>query len=185
MKPTSRLTLNTFAAACLAVACMQAQAQKMSPGLWENTVTMKSADGQMEAAMAKMQAELAKMSPEQRKKMTEMMGNSGVAITPSGGTAIRMCVSKEQAEKLEPPEQADGKCKRESFERTANSIKFKVSCTNPPSTGTGEFTYSSDKAYTGKMVLESQAQGSTRRMEMAQQGKWISADCGTLKPVGK
>jgi len=187
MKPKTRTALTTITTMGLLALCAHApaQAQKMSPGLWENTVTMKSQDGQMEAAMAKMQAELAKMPPEQRQKMAEMMGNSGIALAPGGGSTVRVCVSKESAEKMEPPEEMNGKCKRESFERSGNSIKFKMSCTNPPSTGTGEFTYSTDKAYKGKMLLESQAKGQAMRMEMTQQGKWISADCGALKSVGK
>jgi hypothetical protein len=33
-----------------------------------------------------------------------------------------------------------------------------------------------------KMVVDSTVQGKPQRMEMQQNGKWVSADCGTLKP---
>jgi hypothetical protein len=165
-----------------------AQAQKLSPGLWENTMSMKSQNAEMDASMAKMQAELAKMPADQRKMMEEMMSKRGVAIAPAGagsGMAVRTCISKEQAERGEPPEDDKRQCKRESLTRSGSTMKFKFICSNPPSTGEGEYTFASDKAYTGKMTMTSQVKGKPSTMEMQQSGKWLGADCGTLKPVGK
>jgi hypothetical protein len=169
-----------------------AQAQKLSPGLWENTILMKSQNAEMDASMAKMQAELAKMPADQRKMMEEMMSKRGVSMAPAGGgagsgsgIAVRSCISKEQAERGEPPEDEKRQCKRESMSRSGSTLKFKVVCSNPPSTGEGEFTMTSDKAYSGKMTMTSQVNGKQTSMDMQQSGKWLGADCGTLKPVGK
>ena len=48
-------------------ATAHAQTQKLRPGLWENSVTMKSLSGQLEAAMAQMQKSMASLTPAQRK----------------------------------------------------------------------------------------------------------------------
>lgn len=138
----------------------------------------------LDGAMAQMKAELEKMPPEQRKMMEEMMAKQGVAMGGGGAApgAIRYCVSKEQAERGDVPQDADGRCKRDSMERSGSTMRFKFSCTNPPSSGTGEITLSGDKAYAMKMVVDSTVQGKPQRMEMQQNGRWVSADCGTLKP---
>jgi hypothetical protein len=167
-----------------------AQAQKLTPGLWENTMLMKAVNSEMAAQMAMMQAELAKMPPEKRQMMESMMAQRGVSMGPAGGSgtpgiSVRTCLSKEQAERGEPPEDDKQQCKRETFTRTGSTIKFKVVCSNPPSTGEGEFTMTSDKAYSGKITMSSQVNGNPTSMEMQQTGKWLGSDCGKLKPVGK
>ena len=159
-----------------------AQAQKMAPGLWEMSMNLNS-NAEQQAALAQAQAQMAKLPPEQRKMMQDMMAKQGVSIG-AGGTAngIRYCLGKEQAERGEPPQDKDGRCKRDSLERSGATTRFKFSCSNPPSSGSGEFTLVSDKAYTMKMVVEQSGQGRPQRMEMQQQGKWLGADCGNLKP---
>ncbi len=166
------------------------QAQKLSPGLWENTMVMKAQNAELDGQMAKMQSQLANMSPEKRQMMESMMAQRGVSMGAVGGSgspglSVRTCLSKEQAERGEPPEDDKRQCKRESLTRSGATIKFKVSCSNPPSTGEGEFTMTSDKAYSGKMTMNSQVSGKPTTMEMQQTGKWVSADCGNLKPLGK
>ncbi len=172
---------------CLLGAAATAHAQKLTPGLWENTITIKGGDNRMEAAMARMQEELAKMPPEQRKQMEAMMAQRGVAMGGAGGAggapnAIRICMSKEQAERNDVPQGNDSRCKRESMERSGSTLKFKVTCTEPQGTGEGTFKFTSDKAYTGSMVMNVTREGRAMRMEIQQEGKWIGADCGSLKP---
>ena len=165
-------------------AAATAHAQKLTPGLWENSITLKGGDARMDAAMARMQEELAKMPPEQRKQMEAMMASRGVALGGAGGApnAVRVCISKEQAERNELPTGSDGRCKRDSMERTGSTLKFKVTCTDPAGTGEGTFNFISDKAYSGSMVMNVTRDGRAMRMEVQQEGKWLGADCGTLKP---
>ena len=167
----------------LALAAVGAQAQKIAPGLWEMTMNTKAGGGEMQANIARMQEQMAKMPPDQRKMMEEMMAKQGVSLGGGGSKgAIRYCVSKEQAERGDVPQDPDGRCKRDSMERSGSTMRFKFSCTNPPSSGSGEFTFSGDKAYAMKMVVDSTIEGKPQRMEMQQTGKWVAADCGTLKP---
>lgn len=174
----------------LGLAAAPALAQpKMSPGLWETTMNVKH-DGQDNSAqMARMQAEMAKLPPEQRKMMEAMMAKQGVALGSSGagGQTIRFCMSKEQAERSEPPADQNGNCKRETLERSGNTVRFKFTCSNPASTGVGEVNISSDKAYSMKMAVDTQGDSKRgpHRMDMQHQAKWLSADCGNLRPVGE
>ena len=172
-------------AALLAAPCALALAQKMAPGLWETQVEVGSGNPEMQAQMKRAQEQMAKMPPEQRKMMEEMMAKQGVQMGAGAGgkPSFRYCVSKEQAERGDVPQDADGRCKRDSMDKSGSTVRFKFSCTNPPSTGTGEITFSGDKAYSMKMVVEgSSAKGQPGTMEMNSNSKWVSADCGTLKP---
>lgn len=173
-------TLIPFA---FAIAAVGAQAQKIAPGLWEMTMNTKAAGGEMQANLARMQEQMAKMPPDQRKVMEQMMAKQGVSLGAGGSMgAIRNCVSKEQAERGDVPQDPDGRCKRDSMSRSGSTTSFKFSCTNPPSTGTGEITLSGDKAYAMKMVVDTTIEGKPQRTEVQLSGKWVAADCGTLKP---
>ena len=187
MKKLTPRTLLAVAAALLMAG--GAQAQKLTPGLWENTMVLKAGNAETNAGMAKLQAQLAQMPADKRKMMEEMMAQRGISMGAAngstvGGVSVRACISTAQAERGEPPEAETRQCKRESFSRSGSTIKFKVSCSNPPSTGEGEFTMSSDKAYSGKMTMSAQVNGQPASTEIQQTGKWLSADCGDLKPAG-
>ena len=184
MRP-SRQTLRLLSMTlCLLGATHAVQAQKLTPGLWESSVTIKSGDASMDTAMARMQEELAKMPPEQRKQMEAMMAGRGMAMGGVAGkpNALRVCISKEQAERNEPPQGTEGRCKRDALERSGSTLKFKISCSDPVSTGEGSFNFTSDKAYSGNMVMNVSREGRPMRMEIQQEGKWLGADCGSLKP---
>ena len=178
-------------AAGLAGLCSIALAQKIAPGLWESQGEMSAPDNpELQAKMKQAQEQMAKLPPEQRKMMEQMMAKQGVQMSVGGvgGAAgsrptVRYCVSKEQAERGQVPADAEGRCKQESLERSGNSLRFKVSCSNPPSSGSGEITFISDKAYTMKMSIDGgAAKGQAGRMEMTSSAKWVAADCGSLKP---
>lgn len=179
------MKIRTLVPVALALAAVGAQAQKVVPGLWETQTEIKLGNADMQAQMKAAQEQMAKMPPEQRKMMEDMMAKQGVQMSPGAGgrPTVRYCIGKEQAERAEVPQDADGRCKRDSMEKSGSTIRFKFSCSNPSSSGTGEITFTSDKAYTMKMVVDSSsAKGQPGKMEMNSSSKWVSADCGTLKP---
>jgi uncharacterized protein DUF3617 len=170
-----------LAALVLALASFGACAQ-MSPGLWEHSVKFKSQSGDMEKSMAQMQAQMAALPPDQRKMVEQMMAKNGVGMGAQGMTA-RTCVTKEQAERLEPPPMGRGECKQDVVSRTSNSLKVKWACAGKdPSSGEGEIRFSSDKAFTGHAIVNSVHNGKPERMDMDTTGRWISAECGEIKP---
>lgn len=169
-------------AAALATAGFAASAQTMKPGLWEINNKMNSP--QMDAAMAEMQKQMAAMPPDQRKQMEAMMAQRGVQMAPAagGGTAVRMCITKEMAERNDVPVQ-QGDCKLTQQQRSGGTAKFAFTCANPPSSGEGEYTLTSPEAYNSKVKVKTMVNGKPETMDMATAGKWLGADCGNIKPI--
>ena len=165
----------------LAAAASGLQAQTMQPGLWEIQTRTQSASGEMEKAMAQMQQQLAAMSPEQRKMMQDMMGKQGVGVGASGVTA-KVCLTREMIERNEvAPQQGD--CKTTHAPRSGNRMKFTFSCSKPPSNGTGEMTILGPQAFTNTVTVNTTASGRSEQVTMHGQGKWLSAECGAIKPL--
>jgi len=167
-------------AAVMALATFAANAQTQAPGLWEHTVSVKSAE--MDRAMAEMQNQMAAMSPEQRKQMEQAMASRGMSIGPQG-TTIKLCITKEDAARAAEP-RLPRDCARQDVKRSGNTIKFKFECTKPhPSSGEGEMTFSSDKAYTGKATTIAEVAGKPQQTSVDMSGKWLAAECGDIKPT--
>ena len=171
-------------AAALAVLASTAGAQNLKPGLWEITHKMQTGSGQMEDSMAQMQQQMASMPPEQRKMMEEMMARQGVrkgSQGPGQGMSMQVCMTKEMVEKNELPAQ-QGDCTTTQQSRQGNTMKMAFSCTNPPSTGESQVTLKGPEAYSMKMVVNTKVDGKPERMNMEGSGKWLSSDCGKVKP---
>ena len=171
-----------LATAALGAACLPAGAQSLKPGLWEINNKIKGS-AEMDQAMAQMQQQLAAMPPEQRKQMEAMMAQRGAKMAPAagGGMTMQMCMTKEMADRNDVPMQ-DG-CTMTKQQRTGTTMKLAFNCTRPPSSGEGEFTFMGDQAYKSHMVVRTMAQGKPETMEMDGAGKWLSADCGNIKPI--
>ena len=140
-----------------------------------------------------MQEQLAAMPPEKRKQMEAMMASRGITMPGATGgvgaggrsardITVKVCVTPEQAARDEMP-QRDGRCQQTGRERSGNTVRFKIVCTGErPVTGEGEFTLDSDKAHHGHLFMNTVVRGKTERMEMEQSARWLSADCGDVKP---
>lgn len=174
--------LTVFAACSIA---MSAFAQDLKPGLWEISNKLSSASGEMEKASAEMQAQMAGMPPEQRKMMEDMMAKQGVKMGGGapGDMVVKTCMTQEQVERNELPAQ-QGKCKSKTQPRAGNVVKMSFTCTDPPSSGDAVYTFVSPEAFTSKVVVRSSAQGRAETMNMNAKGRWLGADCGTVKPMG-
>ena len=160
---------------------LQAQPERIRPGLWEHSLTMQSQSGEMERAMREMQQQLSGMPPDQRKMMEQMMASQGMQLGPDGQT-IRVCISKEQAAQGMVP-QSDGNCRQEIIERRGDTIKFRFHCPGtPPSSGEGEVTISSPTRYNGKSTISTTVNGQSETVTTVQSGKWLSYECGDLQP---
>jgi hypothetical protein len=179
-----RKSLQVLCIATLTASALSAQAQSTRPGLWEVNSKM-GGNPEMDAAMAQMQKQMASMPPEQRKLMEEMMAKQGVSIGAGtgGGMLVKMCITPEMAARQEMPSQTEGDCTTTITSRSASVLKMNFVCKNPPSTGEGTYTFSGDTAYTMKMVMKSMQDGKPHNMTIDGQGKWLSKDCGTIKPI--
>jgi hypothetical protein len=183
IKPATTLR-HACCASAMALTALSVGAQTQAPGLWEHVVSMKSPGGEMENAMAEMQKQMAAMSPGQRRQMEQMMSSRGVTLGAQG-TTVKVCVTQEQAAR--PAEaRLGGDCKQQDVQRSGNSMTFRFECTRPEALiGEGDITFPSDKAYTGKTRVTRRAGDKPQQMTMEMSGKWLSADCGDIKPVAK
>ncbi|MES3002737.1 MAG: DUF3617 domain-containing protein [Pseudomonadota bacterium] len=170
-------------AAALVAFVSTAGAQTLKPGLWEITNKMQTGSGQMEQQMAQMQQQMANMPPDQRKMMEEMMAQRGMKMGAGGpgGMSVKMCMTKEMVERNEIPAQR-GDCQTTQQARSGNTMKMAFTCTNPPSSGEGQITFTSPEAYSMKMLVNTTMQGKPEKINMDGAGKWLGADCGSVKP---
>lgn len=159
---------------------MAVSAQSVKPGLWE-VHSATGAAAHMQQAQQQMQAQMAKLSPEQTKMMEKMMSERGVAMSAG---APRICLSKEQIEKKEMPVDQRPDCKTEVKTRSTQRWEARSVCTNPPSTANVVTTFESAEAYSTQIDGTMTRNGKTEPYSMGMKMRWVSADCGTLKPVG-
>ena len=162
-----------------------AHAQSTKPGLWEVNQKM-GGNAEMDKAMAQMQQQMAGMSPAEKKMMQDMMARQGMSMpdaSAGGGMAMKVCITPEMAAKQDMPVQADGECTTTITSRSANTLKMNFVCKKPPSSGEGTYTFSGDTAYTMKMLMKTTHQGKPVSTTLDGQGKWLSASCGTVKPL--
>jgi hypothetical protein len=180
---TATLRLATLLALALAGA-VPAQAQNLRPGLWELGNTMQSSSGAMEKAMAEAQKQMAALPAEQRKMMQDMMAKQGVAMGAGGpgAMAVKVCMTAEMLARNEVVTQ-QGDCKSQHAPRAGNTMKFAFTCTQPPSRGDGEVTFESPQAYRSHMNVTTSAGGKPEQFTVRSNGKWLSDDCGTIKPL--
>lgn len=178
------MKLHRILAAALVAVTSVAGAQTLKPGLWEVTHKTSGVHSQPDQQMAQMQKQMAAMPPGQRKQMEEMMGKQGLQMGGGapGAMSMKMCMTKEMAERSEIPAQ-QGDCKTTQQSRSGNTLKVAFTCTNPPSSGEGQYTFTGAEAYTMKMAVTTTVQGKPQKMNMEGSGKWLGADCGNVKPV--
>ena len=152
--------------------------QKLEPGLWEVSTSSAGSD----AMTAQMQSRMAEMTPKQRQMVEQMLAGQGIGIGAKAN-AVRICISPEQAARAEPP--AEAGCQHEVLQRSGDMLKMRFECVGPPpSKGEGEYRLAGPKAYRGRVVAETVHNGQPQRFEMEQAGRWIGADCGSIKPRG-
>jgi hypothetical protein len=158
----------------------QTQAGKMKPGLWEITARMQGDGGQMDAGIAMAQQQLKSLPPEQRRQVEAMMKGQGMALGAQGNI-VRVCVSKEQAERQELPQAREG-CTQEG-QRSGKVWRYKFNCTNPPAmSGEGEYTLHSATSASGRTLIHTVVGGRAETMTVDNTSTWLGADCGDLKP---
>ena len=170
----------------LAAVALPAAAQNLKPGLYETTSKMNSGDNQMAKAMAEMQKMLADMPPEQRKAMEDMMAKRGgprMTTGKDGSIGIKMCLTKQMIDDSQLASQNSGNCTQKKGPMVGGTMKFSFSCSNPPSSGEGTFKLVGNNAYTTSMKMTSSHNGKPQTMTVESSSRWLSADCGDVKPI--
>lgn len=163
-------------------------AQNMKPGLWEINNKMQSNSGQLEQAMSMVQQHLANMSPEQRKQMEGRMASNGVqmpTVGAGGAMSVKMCMTPDMAAQNKIPVQDVGNCTHQRSAVVGKTMKVSFKCSKPEASGDGQVTFNSDTDYAMKMKVTTNATGQPEVMNMDATGRWLGADCGSIKPKAR
>jgi hypothetical protein len=175
------------ALAALAAVTAYAAGIGLKPGLWELRTVKQVVDGrdtsaQMAGLADKMQQAMASMPPEQRAQMESMLKQHGVGM--SNGGNIRICISPEMARRDKPMIDKEGHCEPATVNHSGNQTTFEFSCTSNgvTSTGKGSSTVNADVISTHVDMTMREASGKTRAMQNDTEMKFVSADCGDIKP---
>lgn len=148
----------------------------VEPGLWQHSFSIQTASGELERAMQQLEQQLASMPAAQRQMMEKMISSQGMSFDLKG-RSMEVCLTQQEIDRGQLPQQ-DG-CQQQISQTGDNSYSFSFSCdTNPPTSGEGEMTFSSRKAYSGSASFTTEVNGKAEKMTMQQSGKWLKADCG-------
>lgn len=147
----------------------------LKPGLWEVSHKSEMGGKDLSAQMKKAEEAMKKMPPEQRKMMEQMMKSKGVDVSGGPGK-IKVCYTNEMIEKRSLM-QGQTNCKIENQKDLSDGISFEFKCEN--GSGKAEYHLKGNTAYNGKMDIQSKR----GNMKMNFDGKFLTADCGDVKPI--
>ena len=170
-------------AVALPATLVLAQQPHIRPGLWEESVSIKTDDPKANAAIEQMKERMASMPPEQRAAMEKMMASHGMGMTGTP-SAMRVCITKEQIARGFHPED-HGHCSRANVATSGSVTKFDFACQSEHSnvTGHGTFTEMGDTAFAVNSVADTVSDKRTMHIQSDMTGKFVSSDCGDVKPM--
>ncbi len=146
----------------------------IKPGLWQIQMERET-NGQKSADMSE---RLKNMPPERRAQMEAALKRGGIE---ANGNTIKVCQTREmldQSKFLNPlPD-----CKTTYSSRTNSLWKAHTSCTQNHLESDSEITIFGSESYSAKTTSTIQSAGQTKTTHMTRTGKWLSSDCGDIKP---
>jgi hypothetical protein len=154
------------------VVLAQAPALDLKFGLWENTIV--TSIGGMAPP------DTSKMPPEQAAKIAEAMKSMSGEKTMTS----KSCLKKEDLAKdsFMMPNSANMTCTRTVTTNTRTQYVADVTCTGQQQMkGHIAIEAQSATAFAGSMKMASSAQGRSMDVSMKMTGKFLDADCGTVK----
>jgi hypothetical protein len=166
----------------LTLAAIGATAQtgpKMKAGLWQIHIEQERNGQELPNASQRMKDHMKDMTPERRKQFEEMMKQRGV--DPNATDTIKICYSQKMVDHGVWTDQ--GGCKTDFTDRSATSWKWHSVCSALGYEGDGEANFSDADTFTVKSAGVVTAGGKTVKSNSTRTGKWLSADCGGVKPM--
>lgn len=173
--PTKLRISLTIYALVLATVAAHAQTAPLKPGLWA-VHSENETDGQKEPDLSE---RLKNMPPEQRAKVEAMMKRRGI---DPGANVMKSCQTSETLDSKNFVNSVNG-CTTTYSTRTNKVWKSHSSCSQNHLESDGETTFTDPENYTIKMTAVTQVGGKISTSHITMTGKWLSADCGAIKPV--
>jgi hypothetical protein len=178
------MALRVIAALCCLplAAAGAAQPFGVKPGLWEITHQSESSGVPPIPEDA-----LAKLPPERRARMEAALK---ARAAQGGGDARsrRECITREQLEDpFRPDDRPDAHCTHTTVSRSSSAAEIHLLCKDPAHPGTtmnGTFNWQAANSETmsGKIVMNMSDGQHTMTTTVRLSGKWLGADCGSVKP---
>lgn len=145
--------------------------------------------------MNEMKKQYANMPPEQRKVIDQMMEQQGIKVTDDGvdmtsqglqiskdGTVLKACITQQQIDSGKLPTPADN-CEQKVVQSSPTTLKMTYVCKGDnPFKGESDIVFQNAKSYTGKGKFTTTVDDKSETYSAAQNGKWLSSDCGNIKP---
>lgn len=169
-----RISLSILMCTLLGAAATAGATGQMKPGLWE--MGMKS------DAFKNMP----QMSPQQMEQMRKMGVN--VPQIKDGAMISQVCITKEMAKQDTPPMEAnEAGCQAKNHQRSGSSYSVDIVCDGAGMKGTGKAkgTFVGDTSFSSTYEFKGTAHGQPVNTRSENTGKWLSADCGKIKPIAE
>ena len=167
------LTVSTLALS----GTVNAAEHAIKPGLWEVTTT------------SNLLSLASQIPPDQMENINAMAKEYGFEVPPieNGAAKSNACMTPEMANKKILPSafQTQAGCSVKNVTQNGNSYRMEYACKNPQLDGTGvaEGTFTNTENFTGKTVFNGSVQGSPITEQANISGKWVAANCGSVKPL--
>lgn len=186
MRTTVIATLFTLAA--IGATDASAQQTNIKPGLWQLDVAMpgKMKGNPMAGHLELMKAQMASMPPEQRKQIEAALADLEARGTEFTGDGVRTkeCITKDNIAKFDfLGKNGPDNCMRKSSP-TVGGVNVSMTCTRPQMKVDAAVKFQGDKAYTFESVATLPGpDGKPVSQKSSGSGKWLSSDCGKIKPA--
>ena len=170
-----KATFSVLMFSILSISATVSAADRLKPGLW--SMNMKSD--------AMKDREMPKISPEQAAQMKKM--GMKIPEMQDGGMVMKVCMTKEMTER-DQPQQMDQKnsgCEMKNFKRSGDSYTGEMVCDGPDMKGVGKIAgkYPTAESFNSTYDFKGTVQGQPANHHQETSGKWLSADCGDVKPA--
>jgi hypothetical protein len=155
-----------------------AVAADTKPGLWEMTMKSDQIKGE----------HMANLTPEQKQQMQKM--GIPVPTIRDGAVVQQVCITKDVAQRMMTPgapHESQRECKVVNQNKSGNAFQADVICDGPDIKGKGTLKggFSGDTSYTSTYDFKGTARGREISNHHETSGKWLSADCGNVKPMNE
>jgi hypothetical protein len=147
-------------------------AGQMKPGLWDMSIKSDAMKN------------VPKMSPEQ----LAMMKKHGVNLPQmqDGAITSKVCISREMAERDNSfMDRQESGCETKNYKRSGSTFTADIVCDGPQMKGAGKVngTFAGNESFSSNYAFKGVAHGQPIDMKQETSGKWLSADCGQVKPA--
>jgi len=154
---------------------VHAQVAPVKPGLWQIQIERET-NGQKAPDMSE---RLKNMPPERRAQVEAMMKQRGIG---AAGNVMKVCQTREMLDSKHFVNSL-ANCKITYSTRTDRSWKSHTSCPQSQLESDVDIVFLNPENYTTKTTSIIQSGGQTKTSHMTMTGKWLSADCGDIKPI--